>query len=262
MRDSEHPMTNGTFARSLIKLVGATTVGTLLYTFLVRPWHLHWGATEEESAATLPGDELLADVRLQSTRGITIEASAARIWPWLVQLGQGRGGLYSYDWLENMVGCDIHSIDTVIPTLQHLRVGDTIRLGPEGYPFFTVASIVPERELVLAAFPEPHEEDLPALNPARMLPAATWAFVLRPIDGNRTRLLVRLRGAWEPDATTTLLNRALLEPAHFIMERKMMYGIKERAEQVVAGNGRSWGISFHRPEPAGESTGGDEGASA
>lgn len=235
--EPEQPTKHGRIGRFLYKAVGAAAIGTLAYAFLIRPWHLHWGATEEETASTLPGDELLQHSRMQTTRAITIEASAAEIWPWLVQMGQGRGGLYSYDWLENLVGCDIHSADTIIPDLQGLQVGDTFRLGPEGYPFFTVASIQPERELVLAAGLEPHDEVSPEPAPtmSEYVPGATWAFVLRPVDEKRTRLIVRLRGDWEASPAMTLFNRALLEPAHFVMERKMIYGIKDRAEQTLDG---------------------------
>ena len=79
-----------------------------------------------------------------STRVITIQASAADIWPWLAQIGQGRGGFYSYDWLENLIGCEIHNADRIISEFQQLAVGDKVRLGPEGYPFYTVAAVEPK----------------------------------------------------------------------------------------------------------------------
>jgi hypothetical protein len=195
----------------------------------VRPWHLRWGATGAEAGCELPGDDLLEHCRMETTRAITIDAPAAAIWPWLVQMGQGRGGLYSYDWLENLVGCDIHSADRIVPELQGLRVGDTFRLGPEGYPFFNVVAINPGREIVLATGPHDHGEgSRPTAQ--EYSPESTWAFVLRPIDADRTRLIVRFRGDWEPSAGLTLFNRVLLEPIHFVMERAMMRGIKDRAE--------------------------------
>lgn len=235
--EPQPPARSGRVARLFYTLAGAAAIGTLLYASLIRPWHLQWGATGEEGASVLPGDELIGHPRLQSTRGITIQAPASRIWPWLVQMGQGRGGLYSYDWLENIVGCDIHSLDRVAPEFQSLQAGDTFRLGPQGYPFFTVASITPQRAIVLATPLQTYDMALlrPACTPARHVTGSTWAFVLTPVDEHTTRLLVRLRGDWDESVGATLFNRALLEPANFVMERKMIYGIKERAEGAVAG---------------------------
>lgn len=230
---AEQPSRRRRGMRVIARLAGAAVVGGLLYGFVVRPWHLRWGTTEEEAHAALPGDDLLNGTQMESTRGITIDAPASEIWPWLVQMGQGRGGLYSYDWLENVVGCDIHSADAIIPGYQRLEVGDTIHLGPEGYPFFTVASIVPERALVLGAgLDERSSAPSQPGTPPEHKPGATWAFLLRPLDAKRTRLLIRLRGDWESTAMMTLLNRIIIEPAHFVMERKMIYGIKERAENM------------------------------
>ena len=221
--------------------LGAAAAGTLAYALLVRPWHLRWGATDQEAASEMPGDELLPHSRMQTTRAITIEAPAAQIWPWLVQMGQGGGGLYSYDWLENLVVCDIHSADRIVPDLQELHVGDRVRLGPEGYPFFTVASILPERALVLTAGLDegPEAEPREPVTAAEYVPASTWAFLLEPIDEGRTRLVVRLRGDWEESTGMTLFNRVLLEPAHFLMERKMIQGIKQRAEHAAHGDNRA-----------------------
>lgn len=239
---------NGSGKHTLGKIVGAAVAGAAAYSLLIRPWHLSWGATRREAHDPLPGDELLSRALMRTTRAVTIEATPARIWPWLAQIGQGRGGLYSYDWLENLVGCDIHSADHVVPELQNLRVGDAVRLGPEGYPFLTVVSIVPERELVLMAG-GPRQDSTSEHDEAdgfsigdqameRQVPRSSWAFVLRPVDSARTRLLVRFRADWEPGAGATLFNRVLLEPAHFMMERKMILGIKERAERGVAGEAR------------------------
>jgi hypothetical protein len=94
------------------------------YPLFGRRWQLSWGATEPESHAALPGDELLGSADLTATRAISIRASADGVWPWIAQLGQGRGGFYSYDLLENLVGCDIHSSDRIVPEWQHVEVGD------------------------------------------------------------------------------------------------------------------------------------------
>ncbi len=170
---------------------------------------------------SLPSDVLVLRPRQTATRAITIDAPAAAVWPWLVQIGQGRGGFYSYDWLENLAGCDIHSADRVIPALQDLREGDTVRLGPEGYPAYRVAAVESGRALVLGGN-------------ASEIEAHSWAFVLEPIDEQTTRLLVRSRDDYAPTPANFLIWRVITEPLHFVMERKMMLGIKQRAEAAVA----------------------------
>src|SRR5690349_9989833 len=95
----------------LLGVVVGLTIAVVVYIALVRPWHMRWGATDDEVRRPLPGDELVARPKALATHAITIRAPAAEIWPWLVQFGQGRGGFYSYDWLENLFGCDIHNVD-------------------------------------------------------------------------------------------------------------------------------------------------------
>jgi hypothetical protein len=110
------------------------------YILAIRPWQLGWGATGEERDATLAGDDLIPNPDLMATRAITVHAPAAQVWPWIAQLGQGRGGFYSYDALENLVGCDIHSANRVVPEWQDLKVGDQVSLGtPADRPLTPVA---------------------------------------------------------------------------------------------------------------------------
>lgn len=202
------------------------------YHFVLRPWHRRWGTTDGEAGASLPGDDLLPDSTREVTHAIEIDAPTETVWPWLVQIGQGRGGFYSYDWIENAVGADIHNVDRIIPEYQHLEEGDVVRLAPEDYPGSSpesapeVAYLDPERALVL--------------RPPGESPAWTWAFVLEPVDEDTTRLLARMRS--NPRRSSigplrgfpTLLEVAdylFWEPAHFVMERKMLRGIKRRAER-------------------------------
>lgn len=98
---------------------------------------------------SLPGDDLVPRPRLGTTRAITIQAPAAEIWPWLVQMGQGRGWMYSYERLENLIRCDMHNADRILPEHQDLKAGDKARLGPEGYPSFDVTAIEPGCALIL-----------------------------------------------------------------------------------------------------------------
>ena len=182
------------------------------YALFVRPWHLRWGATEEELEMSLPGDELVEHPRLNATRAITISVPVEDVWPWLVQVGQKRGGFYSYTWLENLVGCDMHNANQIVPDWQDLKVGDEVWLHPKAPPL-KVLAIEPGRAIVLEN---------------------SWTFCLLPVDDHTTRLIIRGCGQFNPDLKNALLNlilwRGVLEPAHFIMERKMMLGIKQRAE--------------------------------
>jgi hypothetical protein len=196
----------------------------MVYWFGLRPWHIRWGATEAEIDRLLPGDEIVPLPRKWSTRAISIEAPAEAVWPWIVQIGQGRGGLYSYDWLENLAGCNIHSADRIIPELQHLRAGDTVRLGPEGYPAYPVAAVESGRALVLGG------DDA-------QLGSHSWVFFLEPIDERTTRLIVRSRDSYPPTLGSFVIWRVITEPLHFVMERKMLLGIKRRAEGAVVQRG-------------------------
>lgn len=214
------------------KVVGAGMAGVAAlsaYLFVIRPWHLRWGATDEETRMTLPGDEVTGDADYQVTHAVTVNAPAGAIWPWLAQVGQGRGGFYSYSWLENLFGLRIRNADRVMPEFQHPEVGDFIRAAPPDwlggryaeYAGWHVVVLEPGRALVLR--PHPDIED------------NTWAFVLNPIDGGRTRLIARVRSNRKPLLSASLFNFLVGEPAHFIMERKMLLGIKRRAEGERAG---------------------------
>ena len=210
-----------------ILLGGGQVLVTLLASPLLRLRYNRWGADAEEVGAPMPGDDLVPAPRLGYTRAVTIGAPVDAVWPWLAQMGQGRGGLYSYDGLENLVGCGIHSADDVLPGHQDVRPGDIIRLGPEGYPCFRVHRVTPPTTLVLvstgpeATFRRPRSEHVD--------PVVTWQWTLRPVDaGRRTRLVVRQRLAF-PRSQRVLWR--LVEPIGFVMERRMLHGIKRRAER-------------------------------
>ena len=198
--------------------VAAAGAGALAaYVLAVRPWHIRWGATDEEVTEKLPGDELVERPNVEATHAIDINAPVAEVWPWLVQIGQDKGGFYSYAWLENLVGCQLRNADRVLPEFQHLNVGDTVRLHPQAPPL-PVLICEPPRTLVLG-----NNMEFPG----------TWGFYLKESDGGGTRLIVRGRGEWGPGLLNWLGAHVLLEPAHFIMERKMLLGIKSRAESPV-----------------------------
>jgi hypothetical protein len=210
-RHTSSRLTNGLAAAGLT---------AALYGLAIRPWQRRWGTTRAEACRPLPGDALVPRPDYETTRAITINVPADAVWPWLVQLGQGRGGFYSYDWLENVFGLDIHSSDRIEPDWQTVELGDPVHMAPpdrfDGTARMDVALIEEGRALVLRSPTDAPPEQ-----------AASWAFVLEPVDDDTTRLLVRLR------LRAPLAMRLVLDPAHFIMERKMLYGIKRRAEQLA-----------------------------
>ncbi len=205
-----------------IRRIAVPLAALLTVTTLGRRWTADWGATTEELACPLPGDDLIQGSDLTTTRAVTVYAPAADTWPWIAQLGQGRGGFYSYDALENLAGCDIHSADRVVPEWQDVVVGAEVRLAPE--LALTVAAVEPGRVLVLRGGV-----------PMGRSPAPfdfTWAFVLNEEPDGTTRLVSRERYEY-----LRWWSAFLVEPVSlvsFVMSRKMLRGIAERAERTVA----------------------------
>jgi len=176
-----------------------------VYAFFIRPWHLRWGATDEEVEKPLPGDELVPEPAIESTRAITVNVPVEEVWPWLAQIGQDRGGFYSYEWLENLAGCRMHNADRIHPEWQHREVGETVFLH---HAFGMKAS---------------------SFEPGRAIVLEGWgAFVVDPLDERTTRVILRSRTARGLGVLYYLLG---VEIPHFIMERRMLKGIKERAER-------------------------------
>lgn len=187
---------------------------------LLRPWHMRWGVTRAELSMPLPGDGLVSTAGYRIDHGITIHAPADSVWPWLAQLGQDRGGFYSYSWLERLVGDPVHNADHIVAEWQSINEGDLVRAAPPDYlggvlghdVGWRVTKVVPRRALVLDGW---------------------GAFVIVPIDDSTSRLLVRTRGEGKPTlggVPLSALSLLVFEPAHFIMERGMLRGIKQRAE--------------------------------
>ena len=195
-----------TAALALLTALGA------LYPLLRRPI-LTWGATSEEAASRLPGDELLEDADGVSTRAITIDAPTTSVWPWLAQMGPSpRGGAYTYDWIENLLGLDMHSVDRVLAEFQHPAVGDTIGLGPN---LMRLERVEPTHVLAWRS------ED----------GNWVWTFVLEEHD-DTTRLISRNR--FRLPTRPARIGMLPVEPASLVMERRMLHGIKERAERLAS----------------------------
>lgn len=199
---------------SLIKLTVVMGIASIAYLKFVRPRVLNWGATEEEVERKMPGDEVLPDAALQTTRVVTIRTSPDNIWPWLVQMGpRPRAGAYTYDWIERLLGIDIENTDRILPQFQNLEVGEFIGLNKKGQGI-QVRDVEPERFLVLQWIPA----------------KSTWAFGLYPGAGATTRLVSRNRLPGS-GPLFWLGMVGFMEPGSLIMERKMLLGIKQRAER-------------------------------
>jgi hypothetical protein len=186
----------------------------------------NWGALPFETTLPVPGDELVPEPATSTTMGVDIDAPPAEVWRWLVQIGQDRAGLYSYDRLENLVGLGIRSADAVHERWQRLAVGDRVVLVPKGWgPLpdgyaLTVARIEPRRLLVLRQAPPEHPWN------------AVWSFLIEPVDATGCRLLSRTR-AQRPGPVALRLATAAMGPVSTVMTRRMLLGIKQRAEAAV-----------------------------
>jgi hypothetical protein len=203
-------------ARILIMVAGVAASAAAidrLYRRFLRDWVLTWGATADEAARRLPGDDLLGAADIVATRAIGIEAPPSAIWPWLVQMGPGRAGAYTYDWIENLFGLNMHSAEQIHPEWQNLKVGDVLR-SREDRPGMRVEILDPER----------------TLSNRSEAGDWVWTFVLVPKDGT-TRLMSRNRIALKGAAAGQRLGSLVMEPGSLIMERKMLLGIKRRAER-------------------------------
>ena len=201
---------------------GGLAAGVAAYVAVVRPWHLRWGASEVEEVQYLPGDDLVPVPTDMCTHAITIQAPIEEVWPWLVQIGQDKGGFYSYTWLENLAGCHMRNADRIVPEYQHIKAGDPVWLHPKAPPL-PVVHVEPGRALVMGSnLDEP----------------GTWGLFLQKINEDTTRLIVRGQGTRKPGLLRGLFQVLFFEPAHFIMERKMLLTIKQRAEAARRQRGK------------------------
>jgi hypothetical protein len=196
--------------------VGAAAAGAGLlaaYWKIVRPWAMRWGATEEEATRPLPGDEVVTKADYVATRAITIDAPPQDVWPWLVQIGSGRAGWYTYDRIDN---AGVPSVTEILPELQQLQVGDLIPMVAGKDIGVRVKELEPDRRMLW--WDEQGEY--------------SWEWLLEPADG-RTRLLNRLRVTKHP-WTRKMLYELVAANGDIVMQRKLLRGIKQRAERLAA----------------------------
>lgn len=200
----------GSFALGLV-------VFGVVYIFIIRPWHRAWGTTDTEETRVMPGDDLVTDPNYLATRAVTIRARPEEIWPWLVQMGYKRGGLYSYDWLDRALGIlDRPSADTLLPDFQDIKVGDQLPMGFG--PSWPVQQLEKNKSIVL---------DIKQKGVH-----ISWSFGIYPAGDITTRLILRTRGHLALELKTAPVFAAL-DPAEFVMVRKMLTGIRERVEGII-----------------------------
>lgn len=220
---------------AVVAVAGAVVTALLVqYFVLIRPWYQTWGATADEMRRALPGDELAPAPREVETRAITVDAPPERVWPWLAQLGQDRAGFYAQSFLQNLLGMEMPRGDRLLG-LPDPRPGDKLLMSPRpamgGRAYAVYERVEPGRALVLRT------------SSLRMMgaggappPSGSWAFVLEPASEGRSRLLVRSRTGSEhvaPSLTATALSTLVLDPIHFMFERRLLLGVKERAEGLA-----------------------------
>ncbi|GAY13506.1 hypothetical protein MSZK_02320 [Mycobacterium sp. shizuoka-1] len=191
-----------------------------------RRFYRNWGTTKQECETPLPGDELVGRPAVQTTEGVWVDAPAEEVWPWLVQMGQDRGGLYTYEAVENSVGLKFRNADRIHPEWQQLAVGDVIRLAPRGWMglrdglALPVAQVIEGQSIVLRA------------DPGRLPWDGVWSFHIEPRWQDRCRLLVRNRSRMRLPGE--VLGAELSGPVVSLMTRGMLLGIKRRAEAAHA----------------------------
>jgi len=188
------------------------------YLLTVRRWHARWGTTGSEVQAGMPGDGIVDQPWDITTRAVTIAAAPAQIWPWLAQMGYQRGGMYSYDWIDQFLGVlDGPSAGKVLPEFQNLQPGDEIPMGNS--PGWPVESVEPNRSLVL-------DIRQPGIH-------ITWSFLLEPIDEEHSRLILRIRIRMRP-LVHVVSAFPISDFGQFLMTRKLLLGVKQRAEALAA----------------------------
>jgi hypothetical protein len=203
---------------SLVVLLIMVLAG--LYWLALRPWYERWGAVAAEAAAKMPGDDIASNADLVSTRAVTVRATPEKIYPWLVQIGYQRAGMYSYEWIENLIGCDLHNVYRIVPELQKISPGQELAMGPKGYPFYRVEGFEPNRYLLLR----------PGDPKTREPGSASWLMLVQDQGNGTSRLIMRQRQKMDPGLGSFVMWRLFVEPISFVMEQKMMRTIRDLAE--------------------------------
>ena len=216
--------------RTVCSILAFFILAGLIYHLGLRHWCLRWGTTDVEVHASLPGDDLFPNYVSEATHAITINAPPQKIWPWLMQIGQDRSGFYSYTFLENAVGADMPKIERLVPEWKPRLQGETVWFGNpkrfDGQAKMIAAVVDPGRAFAMVV-----PADWQRLQAGGHAQEAFWSFTLRPADDTHTRLIARVRGGTPPTLSARLAGRLFWEPAHFVMEQKMLRRIRDLSER-------------------------------
>jgi hypothetical protein len=216
--------------RTVYTVLAILVVAGLVYHLGLRHWCLTWGTTVAELQTPLPGDELFPVYSGEATHAITIHATPEQIWPWLMQIGQDRSGFYSYTFLENAFACDMPKVERLVPEWKARKTGETVwfcnpqRYGGQGK--MIPALVVPGRVFAMVSV-----NDWQSLQAGGVAHEGIWSFTLQPAGTGKTRLIARTRGGTPPTLISRLTGRLFWEPAHFVMEQKMLRTIRDLSEQ-------------------------------
>ncbi|MGE5623423.1 MAG: hypothetical protein ACM3UP_00200 [Methanocella sp.] len=222
--------------RILLLILAVFAAAVALFAFVVRPWYNGWGATQAAQAQSLPGDDLVPEPRLTSTRSVIIHAPADKVWPWLIQLGYGKAGWYNHDWINcGLFGARYyegrHSSSHILPQFQNLKVGDIVPLGPDSG--WEVIRLEPNRLMVLTAWVDlksGRSVKAGDPEPAQSYIHSSEVYLLEELDANTTRFTVRDRLDFEMGGANIV--GYVMEPGYFIQESAFMKGVKKRAEAL------------------------------
>ena len=222
VRPMDRPAKEGSAGTIALVLDALTAVPWFLVTPLIRPWHLRWGATSDEAHGPMPGDDVVRRAQFTATRAITVDAPLERVWPWIVQLGYGRAGFYTYDLIDN---AGRSSAERILEEYQHPAAGDLMPMFKELHGLaiaYTVTAFEKNAWMVWVHRPIATEP-----------PDSTWTWRLIPLPGGGTRLVTRMKQdyRWETPGLA-FFNFILMEMGDFAMERRMLKGIKRRAESA------------------------------
>lgn len=222
---SKHAPTASDIRDGIVGSVGALVN---LSTPFLRGIRSRWGIAEEETQRAHPGDDLVPRPKWMWTHAIEIDAPPAEVWPWVVQLGRDKAGFYSYEWLENLAGCDIQNAESIRPEWQQLAVGDALCLHPR-VPPLRVAALEPGRWFVVTSEPEDAAPGMAVETEVQV----SWLFFVEPLPGDRCRLISRYRASYPRGLRSQVTYGPwLAESIGFMMDRAMLRGIKRRAERA------------------------------
>ncbi len=221
-----------TFHQIMEGIEGVFIIIACYLTLFLKPIRDRWGLRKEDAQRIFPGDELVEQPNAQFTHAIEIDAPCEDVWPWIAQIGQGRGGFYSYEALENVVGLNIYNSDEVLSEFQNPKIGDLISFSPnDAYPLVLCE---PGKAMAIG-FSFDMDKNIQVESDS-VLPEnyfkLTWLWCIEPIDEQRTRFFSRNRIEYAPSFKNKLMFGLLMEPIVFAMDRKMCLGIKKRAETL------------------------------